>query len=322
MHKRFRTCSLDQLYLLPPSLQDWLPARHLARFIADITEELDLSAMYAGHERKDGRGQAAYHPLMLTRVLLYAYCIGLTSSRRIEKATYEDVAIRYLAADQHPDHDTIAAFRQQQLERLAALFGQALRLCQRAGLVKLGNVALDGTKIQASASRERSMSHARLSEQEQQLQVLVERLLEQAEQTDREEDERYGKGLRGDELPPELADAKSRLKKIREAKRALEQEAAEQLERAQREHPEAGCPGRPRKDAPPAPVAACTAERGATEPSIQLHRSGFAGHARQRAGRLPSGVQRAGRGRRTRAGDCRGGCNAGGGGPGATASDV
>lgn len=261
MHKRFRTCSLDQLYLLPPSLQDWLPARHLARFIADITEELDLSAMYAGHERKDGRGQAAYHPLMLTRVLLYAYCIGLTSSRRIEKATYEDVAIRYLAADQHPDHDTIAAFRQEQLERLAALFGQALRLCQRAGLVKLGNVALDGTKIQANASRERSMSHARLSEQEQQLQVLVERLLEQAEQTDREEDERYGKGLRGDELPPELADAESRLKKIREAKRALEQEAAEQLERAQREHPEAGCPGRPRKDAPPAPPSAAERQK-------------------------------------------------------------
>jgi transposase len=248
--KRFRTCDLNQPYLLPPSLQDWLPPQHLARFIAEVAEELDLNAIYAEHDRKDGRGQAAYHPLMLTRVLLYCYAIGVTSSRRIEKATYEDVAIRFLAADQHPDHDTIAAFRQQHLERLAALFAQALQLCQRAGLVKLGNVALDGTKIQASASREQSVSFARLSEQERQLRAIVERLLEQAEQTDREENERYGKGRTGDELPLELADAESRLKKIREAKRALEQEAAEQLEQARREHPMPGRRGRPRKDEP------------------------------------------------------------------------
>ena len=250
MGKRFRTCDLNQPYLLPPSLQDWLPPQHLARFIAEVAEELDLNAIYAEHDRKDGRGQAAYHPLMLTRVLLYAYAIGMTSSRRIEKATYEDVAIRFLAADQHPDHDTIAAFRQQHLEQLAALFAQALRLCQRAGLVKLGNVALDGTKIQASASREQSVSFARLSEQERQLCATVERLLEQAAQTDREEDERYGKGRRGDELPPELADAQSRLKKIRDAKRALEQEAAEQLNQARRDHPYAPRRGRPRKDEP------------------------------------------------------------------------
>jgi transposase len=248
--KRFRTCDLNQLYLLPPSLQDWLPPQHLARFIAEVAEELDLSAIYRDHERKDGRGQAAYHPLMLTRVLLYAYSIGLTSSRRIEKATYDDVAIRFLAADQHPDHDTIASFRQQQLERLAALFAQALRLCQRAGLVRLGCVALDGTKIQASASREQSVSHARLSEQEKQLQAVVERLLEQAERSDRDEDERYGKGRTGDELPAELSDAASRLKKIREAKRALEQEAAEQLAQARRDHPNAGRRGRPRKGEP------------------------------------------------------------------------
>ena len=281
MNKRFRTCSLDQPYLLPPSLQDWLPPQHLARFIAEIVEELDLSAIYADHERKDGRGQAAYHPLMLTRVLLYAYCIGLTSSRRIEKATYDDVAFRFLAADQHPDHDTIAAFRQQQLAPLAALFAQALRLCQRAGLVKLGNVALDGTKIQASASRNQSFSHARLSEQEKQLQAIVERLLEQAEQTDREEDERYGKGRTGDELPPELADAESRLKKIREAKRALEQESAAQLEQAQRDCPNPRHRGRPRKDEPKSKLSAAElqkrknhlrrAKKNAEQPSRQYN---------------------------------------------------
>ena len=250
MSKRFRTCALDQPYLLPPCLQDWLPEHHLARFLAEVVDELDLSAIYADYDRQDGRGLAAYHPVMLTRVLLYAYCIGMTSSRRIEKATYENLALRFLSADQHPDHDTIAAFRQRHLDKLAALFVQALRLCQRAGLVKLGNVALDGTKLQANASRERSVSYARLSEQEEQWKATVEGLLEQAESTDREEDERYGKGRSGDELPPELADAESRLKRIREAKRALEQEAAQQLEQAQRNHPNAGRRGRPRKDAP------------------------------------------------------------------------
>lgn len=237
MNKRFRTCALDQPYLLPPSLQDWLPERHLARFIAEVLDELDLGSIYAHYERKDGRGLAAYHPVMLTRVLLYAYCIGMTSSRRIEKATYEDLAIRFLAADQHPDHDTIAAFRQQHLHALAGLFLQALRLCQRARLVKLGNVALDGTKLQANASRDRSVSYGRLCEQEEQWKATVEGLLEQAQQTDRQEDERYGKGLSGDELPPELAHAESRLQKIREAKRALEQEAAQALEEAERRAP-------------------------------------------------------------------------------------
>jgi len=156
MSKRFRVCSLEQEFLLPPSLQDWLPEDHLARFMADVVNELDLSAIYAEYERKDGRGLSAYHPLMMTRLLLYGYCIGITSSRKIEKATYDNLAFRYLSADQHPDHDTLAAFRQEHLEALASLFVQALRLCQKAGLVKLGNVAIDGTKIKANASTHRS----------------------------------------------------------------------------------------------------------------------------------------------------------------------
>jgi transposase len=162
--KRFRVCSHDQPFLLPPSLQDWLPENHLARFVAEVINELDLSSIYASYERSDGRGLAAYHPALMVRLLLYGYCIGVTSSRKIEQATYDNVAFRYLSADQHPDHDTLAAFRQQHLQTLADLFVQALRLCQKAGLVKLGNVSIDGTKMKANASAWRSMNYQKLSE--------------------------------------------------------------------------------------------------------------------------------------------------------------
>src|SRR5208337_514189 len=161
MGKQFRSCDLNQAYLLPPSLQDWLPEGHLARFVAEVVEALDLSAIYAKYEEGDGRGLSAYDPRMMVRVLIYGYCRGVASSRRIERATYEDVAFRYLAADQHPDHDTIAAFRQEHLGPLARLFVQVLQLCQRAGLVKLGHVALDGTKIRAKASKHKAMSYER-----------------------------------------------------------------------------------------------------------------------------------------------------------------
>src|ERR1017187_3346028 len=163
---------------------------------------------------------AAYHPAMMVGVLLYGYCRGVVSSRKIERATHEDVAFRYLAADQHPDHDSIASFRQTPLQSLAELFTQALRLCDKAGLVKLGHVAIDGTKHKA-------MSYERMVEKEKQLREEVEKLLVQAAQTDAAEDAKYGKGNRGDELPAELARRESRLKKITEAKAALEQEARE-----------------------------------------------------------------------------------------------
>ena len=236
MDKRFRVCDLDQQFLLPPSLQDWLPENHLARFIADVTNELDLSAIYAQYGRQDGRGLSAYHPLLLTRLLLYGYCVGVTSSRRIERATYDDVAFRYLAADQHPDHDTIAAFRQQHLEALASLFVQALRLCQKAGLVKLGNVAIDGTKIMANASTRRSVSYQKLTEREQYWKDTVERLLTEAQRTDEEEDQRWGKGQPADPLPPELTHAQSRLERLRQAKAELEREAQRELEAAAQNH--------------------------------------------------------------------------------------
>lgn len=227
MSFRFRACTLDQPLLLPPALQEWLPERHLARFVADLAEQLDLSKIYAAYFRKDGRGQPGYHPLLLTRLLLYGYCQGLVSSRKIERATYEDVAFRYLAADQHPDHDTLASFRQMHLQSLAELFTQALQLCERAGLIKLGHVAIDGTKVKANASKHKAMSYDRMTEKEKQLKEEVEKLLAQAAQTDAAEDAQYGKGQRGDELPVELARRESRLQKIAEAKAALEQEARE-----------------------------------------------------------------------------------------------
>jgi transposase len=249
VNKRFRVCDLNQVFLLPPCLQDWLPQDHLARFITDVSHELDLSAIYAEYERKDGRGLSAYHPLLLTRLLLYGYAIGVTSSRRIERATHDDLAFRYLAADQHPDHDTIAAFRADHLNTLAGLFVQALQLCQKAGLVKLGNVAIDGTKMMANASLHRSVSYSKLTQSEQFWKETVEKLLTAAEQTDREEDQKWGAGQRGDELPAGLADAKSRLERLRRAKQELAEEARQQLEEAEK-HFTPRPPGRPCKDTP------------------------------------------------------------------------
>lgn len=225
MGKSFRSDDLDQTLLLPPSLHDWLPEKHLARFLVDVVDAMDLSAIHASYDEKDGRGQAAYAPAMMVRVLLYGYCTGTYSSRKIQAKTYEDVAFRYLAADEHPDHSTLAEFRQRHLEALAALFTQALQLCQKAGLVKLGHVAIDGTKIQGNASKHKAMSYERMGETEKKLKEEVEALLQRANAVDAAEDDKYGKGQSGDELPAELARRESRLAKIRAAQAELEAEA-------------------------------------------------------------------------------------------------
>jgi len=231
MSKQFRDCNLNQLLLLPASLQDWLPEGHLARFVAEVVETLDLSAIYVKYEAGDGRGLAAYDPRMMVRLLIYGYCRGVASSRRIERATHEDVGFRYLAADQHPDHTTLADFRKEHLAELAQLFVQVLKLCQRAGLVKLGHVALDGTKVKANASKHKAMSYERMAKAEKELEEEVQALLAEAARVDAEEDGKYGKGKRGDELPGELRRRETRLAKIREAKAALEREAREQAEK-------------------------------------------------------------------------------------------
>jgi transposase len=234
MGKRFRTDHLDQALLLPPSLHDWLPERHLARFVADVIDELDLGSIYQSYQG-DGRGLSAYQPAMMVRVLLYGYCLGVVSSRKIERATHEDVAFRFLSADTHPDHDTIATFRKRHLSALAGLFVQALQLCQKAGLVKLGHVSIDGTKIKANASKHKAMSYERMNETEQRLRQEVEELLKSAAAADEAEDLQYGKGKRGDELPEELSRRESRLAKIRAAKAELEQEAKEKAARQRAE---------------------------------------------------------------------------------------
>lgn len=228
MSKTFRAYSLDQRLLLPPDLREWLPDDDLSLFISDVVDELDLSAVLHAYEKQDPRGQPPYHPAMMVKLLLYGYCTGVASSRKIERATYRDVAFRVLAGDQHPDHDSIAEFRRRHLGALAQLFVQVLQLCQRAGLVKLGHVALDGTKVKANASKHKAMSYARMTATEAQLEREVRALLTEAEHLDAAEDRQHGRGRRGDELPTELARRDQRLSKIRAAKAALEQEAREQ----------------------------------------------------------------------------------------------
>lgn len=227
MGQNFIADTVNQTLLFPPSLHDWLPDGHLARFLLDVVSALDLSAIYASYQEKDGRGQAAYAPEMMVRLLLYGYARGVYSSRKIQTRTFEDVAFRYLSGDQHPDHATIAEFRKRHLEALSGLFTQALRLCSEAGLVKLGHVSIDGTKIKANASKHKAMSYKRMNETEAHLKQEIDALLAAAEKTDAEEDAQYGKDRRGDELPAELQRRESRLRKIAEAKAALEQEAKE-----------------------------------------------------------------------------------------------
>lgn len=207
---------------MPPDLQDWLPEGHLSRFVADVVGELDLSGIYAGYSN-DSRGMAAYHPQMMAGLLIYGYCAGIFSSRRIERATFEDVAFRFLSGDQHPDHDTIAAFRERHLEALKGLFLQVLKLCEQAGLVKLGHVALDGTKVKANASKHKAMSYEHLCKREVELAQQIAGLLAQASAIDAAEDQQYGVGKTADQLPGELARAEQRVAKIRAAKAALEQ---------------------------------------------------------------------------------------------------
>ena len=231
MSNLFRPYSQDQRLLLPPDMREWLPEGDLALFISDVVDALDLSAIYRAYERVDGRGQAAYHPALMVKLLMYGYCTGVPSSRKLEQATYRDVAFRVLAGDQHPDHDSIAAFRQRHLAALADLFGQVLRLCHAAGLVRLGHVALDGTKIKANASKHKAMSYGRMEQTEARLAQEVRQLLDAAQQVDAAEDAEYGRGRRGDELPAELARRESRLAAIRAAKAALEAEARAQAAR-------------------------------------------------------------------------------------------
>jgi len=249
--KSFRPWNPEQTLLLPPSPVDWLPENHLVFFLIDLAADLDLEDIYAFYRQKDPRGEKAYEPRMMVVLLLYAYCVGLPSSRKIEKACWEDAAFRVITGNQQPDHSRISDFRRRHLSALAGLFVQVLRLCQKAGLVSLGHVALDGTRLKANASRHKAMSHERMLKSEKQLEGEMRALLRKAELIDAQEDGQYGKGKRGDELPPELQRRSSRLDWIRKAKAELEAEAAaskarqreEQAERAEQEAAEAEASG-------------------------------------------------------------------------------
>jgi transposase len=225
MSKTFKPYSREQQFLLPPSLQEWLPEGHLAYFIIEVVEGLDLSDVFRAYTGKDGRGHPPYDPRVMVALLLYAYCVGVPSSRQIEKRTYEDLAFRVVSANQHPDHDSICEFRKRHLEALGRLFLQVLKICQRAGLVKLGQVALDGTKVRANASKHKAMSYGRMKKAEDDLQRQILELFEKAEATDSDEDRRHGKGERGWDLVGEFRRRDTRLRKIREAMAALEEEA-------------------------------------------------------------------------------------------------
>ena len=225
MSKPFRAYDMNQQLLLPPDLRQWLRDDHLALYVSDVVEALDLSRILNKYEEGDSRGRPPYHPALMVKLLVYGYCTGRMSSRKLEQATYDDVAFRVLSCDQHPDHDSIADFRKRHLTELGQLFVQVLQLCQRAGLVKLGHVAVDSTKIKANAAKRESLRYGHFEAAEQALEAEVLRLLTEAQRIDDEEDTLYGAGRRGDELPAELRRRETRLAKIRELKAQLEQEA-------------------------------------------------------------------------------------------------
>ena len=230
MGKTYRDYDPDQQFLMPPSLQDWLPEGHLVYFISDLVDDMDLSGIEGWYERED-RGQPPYHPRMMTKVLLYGYCVGVFSSRRIQKGLLEDVGFRVIGAGNTPDFRTISEFRRIHREALAGLYEQGLKMALGAGAVKLGRVVLDGTKVKANASKHKAMSYGYMEKREGALREEVAGLLERAEQEDAEEDSRYGRGSEGEELPEELRRRETRLERIREAKAALAERAREKAKK-------------------------------------------------------------------------------------------
>jgi len=244
MAKTYRPYVPEQDLLLPPSLREWLPEDHLAFFVSDLIDQLDLSAITTVYEDEE-RGYPPYHPVMLTKVMVYAYCVGVFSSRKIQRRLAEDIAFRVLAAGNAPDFRTIADFRKTHLTALRGFFEQVLHLARELGAPRVGRVALDSSKLKANASKHKAMSYGRLREKQRQLREEVKDLLAQAEAADAAEDAEYGPDRRGDELPAELQRRESRLQRIREAKRALEARAKA----------EAAAAGKPTASATPDPKA-------------------------------------------------------------------
>jgi transposase len=226
MGQCFVACDREQSFLMAPDVREWLPSRHLAWFVIDAVAEMDLEAFYAAY-RVDGRSRPPYDPAMMVALLLYAYARGIRSSRVIERACDEDVAFRVLAAQQRPDHATLARFVERHQEAIAGLFGEVLTLCARGGLAQVGVIAVDGTKLQANASRNENLDHEQLARE----------IVEEAKAVDAAEDELYGQA-RGDELPPEFSTAQGRRGWLREAKQRLEAERAANPQPVPRSRPQ------------------------------------------------------------------------------------
>ena len=276
MAYNFKICDRDQVYLLPPSLREWLPADDFAWLILDAVAEMNLTAFYQKY-RKDGRGQAAFEPSMMLSLLLYAYSLGIRSSREIEKLCERDIGFRVIAASQVPDHCTISRFRKDNGTALHDLFNQVLRLCKEAGLMKLGVVALDGTKIKVNAALEANRTYEHIERE-------VTTMLEEADAIDAAEDRLYGADKRGDELPADLADRTSRKARLSACKKRLEQQAAEaaakqqsKIEERQTQEAETGSKKRGRKPQEPDSTPPAEAKANITDPDsrIMKTRSGY-----------------------------------------------
>jgi len=257
--KKFREYRPNQTYLLPPSMKDWLPDDHPVYYISEMVEKMDLSAIYG--EYREERGYPPYDPKMMVKVLLYAYSKGLRSSRKIERALHEDVGFRVLSGNQQPDFWTIAAFRRRHHKALGDLFLQTVRIADRAGLVKLTHVAVDGTKLKANASRHSAMSYGRMKTEVERLRKEIEEYLRQCDEVDAKEDKEYGKGS-GWRLPEHLSTAKKRLEVIEKAKRELEEE-----DLRKRNDKDQGSP--PGGDSPAA-VPEDKAQRNFTDPESRI----------------------------------------------------
>jgi transposase len=273
---RFRKYTRDQRYLLPLSMKDWLPEGHPAWFVIDAVKEIDLDAFYEGYSA-DGSGNIPYDPELMVTLLLFAYTQGIRSSRQIENKCQQDVAFRIVAANQQPDHVTIARFRKAKREKIHELFIEILRLCREAGLGKLGKVAVDGTKIAANAALDANRTKDGLEKE-------VKKILDEADAIDEEEDRKYGRDRRGDELPEELRHQESRLVRLREAKARLEKEAEkarekqrEKITAREKREEKAGKPLRGRKPLSPDKAVDGESKANVTDPEsrIMKTRKGF-----------------------------------------------
>ncbi len=272
MEKSFRAWVPEQGWLFPPSVLDLVPEGHAAHVVREIVrQELDLSAVYASYV--EGRGGPPYHPAMMTAVLLYGYTQGIRSSRRLARACEERVDFMAVTGMQRPDHDTVNEFRRRHAAALEGLFAQVVRLCAEAGLVSLGHVSLDGTKIKANASKHKAMSYDRMKKSEEELRAQIRKYFEESAANDEAEDAEFGKGRRGDEQPEWVKNKKERLARIRAARIALEKEAAEKAraEAAKQAERPPCAPGR--KPAPPSPTPGGSAQRNFTDPESRVMRA-------------------------------------------------